>query len=100
MLIKVDAKTVENRFHSLVEKKKEKEDLRIKELEAKKQKEEDAKTAHLENVESLKKWALVNATELVKLRIEEDMNWYELALDEYFASILPTGFETFPLCNS
>lgn len=46
-----------------------------------------------ENKEKLKNWAKLNASELVKLRIEENMNWFDLADFENVCSIKPDGFE-------
>lgn len=60
---------------------------------AKKQAEAAAEAAVKEaGKQALKEWALQNGSELLKARIEENMNWYELANKEYFESIIPEGF--------
>lgn len=41
--------------------------------------------------ELLKQWANENGSELLKARIDEEMNWLKLAEDEYFNSIIPAG---------
>lgn len=41
--------------------------------------------------ENLRMWAYENGSELVKARIQENMNWFDLANTEYFNSILPDG---------
>lgn len=43
--------------------------------------------------QSLKDWALINGSELLKARIEEEMNWLELADEEYNRSRMPEGFD-------
>ena len=42
--------------------------------------------------QELKAWALANGSELLKARIEENMNWVSLANDEWFLSVCPKGF--------
>lgn len=46
-----------------------------------------------EPVNRLLAWAKINGSELLKARIEEGMNWKSRAIEEYFNSILPAGFE-------
>lgn len=43
--------------------------------------------------ENMKAWALQNGSELLKARIEENMNWLELAENEYDQSRMPEGFQ-------
>lgn len=43
--------------------------------------------------QELKAWALAHGSELVKARIEENMNWLELADKEYDRSRMPEGFD-------
>ena len=42
--------------------------------------------------QELKAWALANGSELLKARIEENMNWFEMANEEWFKSVCPEGF--------
>ena len=43
--------------------------------------------------QGLKTWALGNGSELLKARIEENMNWVEMADKEYDHSRMPEGFD-------
>lgn len=43
--------------------------------------------------QQLKAWALANGSELLKARIEENMNWVEMADKEYDYSRMPDGFD-------
>lgn len=43
--------------------------------------------------QELKAWALANGSELLKARIEENLNWFELADTEYDHSRMPDGFD-------
>lgn len=61
-----------------------------------KEKEEAEYAAKVQAKENLKTWALANGSDLVKARIEENMNWLQLANDEYFESIKPEGFDDLP----
>lgn len=56
---------------------------------AKKQAEEAEKEA---KKQALKEWALKNGSYLLKARIEENLNWFDLANSEYFDSLIPEGF--------
>lgn len=56
--------------------------------------EEEAIAAEKEaKKQELKAWALANGSELLKARIEENMNWVELADKEYDHSRMPEGFD-------
>ena len=83
------------------EKIKEIESL-FKELETseiqKREKEEEGKKLKEQKKEELKKWGLLNGSELLKARIEEGFNWQELANSEYFESICPEGFNEHDEC--
>jgi hypothetical protein len=58
-----------------------------------KKKEQEAKEIQEQaKRELLKTWAKNNGSELLKMRIEEEMNWLELARKEYAVSIMPDGF--------
>lgn len=59
---------------------------------AEQQNKDAEKLAEAQAKENMRQWALQNGTELLKLRIEENMNWYDLANTEYFASIMPDEF--------
>lgn len=61
-------------------------------LQVRKEKEDRGKAEKEALKEAIKRWGIENGTELLKLRIEENMNWYQLANDEYFLSITPKGF--------
>jgi hypothetical protein len=78
---RMDQETYDFIMSCIEEDKKEKEQNKIAEQQAKDKAKED-----------LKQWALKNGSELLKLRIEENMNWFQLANDEYFKSIMPDGF--------
>lgn len=58
--------------------------------ELKKQEEEQLKEA---KKQGLRTWALENGSELLKARIEESMNWVELAEKEHDRSRMPEGFD-------
>jgi len=69
---------------------------RRKQLEQEKAEREAAKIASEEKAkaskELLKSWALANGSDLLKARIEENLNWFEMANDEWLASVCPEGF--------
>ena len=64
--------------------------LKSAEIAAKKAAAEAEKEA---KKQELKDWALENGSELLKARIEENMNWVELASQEYDHSRMPEGFD-------
>ena len=68
----------------VAKRKKEKEEYLLE--KAVKEKEDKEKK------ESLRQWAIKNGSEFLKLRIEENFNWLELARQEYALSVLPDGF--------
>ena len=66
----------------------------LKDAADKKEAEKAAAEAQKEaKKQELKAWALANGSELLKARIEENLNWFELADTEYDHSRMPDGFD-------
>lgn len=67
------------------------------EQDARKQEEKEQKEkAYKEGKASLENWAKEHGSDLLKLRIQHDQNWLEMAEKEYAISILGEGWEDGP----
>lgn len=74
------------------EQKERKNNLEKEIIVYRQQKEEKAKSEEAAKKMILQNWALQNGSELLKARIEENMNWFEIAEKEYFRTILPNDY--------
>lgn len=77
-------KQIEEKMSIILKREKEKN-------RAEKEKNDSIKLQN-EGKDKLKKWGIENGSDLLKARIQENMNWYSMANSEYLLSICPKNF--------
>lgn len=91
--LSIDYTTLEAKAQEYIKIQEVKKAERQAAIEKREQEKAEKQAAHEAVKEELRQWAIKNGSELLKLRIEEGFNWFDLAHEEWFLTHTPEGWE-------